>query len=116
MGLMRPYDRLAKEVLRLSLGAASRDFIPERELAADALRLDLWVTPDPEKLSTLTPFGLLRRIAEQGLCAFEFFHQAPSLDEVLGSLQKALFLRRPAKLRVNAHPEARKNEQPDSTS
>jgi hypothetical protein len=94
----RLYDRLAKEALMQALGRASRDLVPERELASDAQRLDLWCVPDPERLDSLEPFGLLRRIAEQGPCAFEFFHQAPSLDEIVSSLRKGFFLRHPARI------------------
>ena len=92
------YDRLAKEALVSSLRAVSRDLTPEREVVGDALRLDLWCVPDPSKLDALRPFGLLERVVRQGPCAFEFFHQAPSLDEVLRSLQKVLLLRQPARL------------------
>jgi hypothetical protein len=41
---------------------------------------------------------LLESIVREGPCAFEFFHQAPTLDEVLHSLRKILLLRPAARL------------------
>lgn len=82
----------------LSLEGVSRELVPERELDGDPLRLDLWCVPDRQKLAALKPLGLLHRIVEQGACAFEFFHQAPTLEEVLSSLRKAFLLRQPARI------------------
>lgn len=81
-----------------ALRGASRELVPERELAPDAQRLDLWYVPERERLAALAPFGLLWRMAEEGPYAFELFHQAPSLHEVLSSLRKAFYLRQPAQL------------------
>jgi hypothetical protein len=97
-GVVRFYDRLAKDLLMEVFGSASLDLVPERELSADAQRLDLWCVPDEAKLGALAPFGLLQRIATEGPCAFEFFHQAPSFDEIVSSLRKAFYLRQPARL------------------
>jgi hypothetical protein len=94
----RVYDRLAKEALSQALSAVSRALVAERELAPDAQRLDLWCVPDPARVSSLAPLGLLERIARQGPCAFEFFHSAPSIAEFLGSVRKLLFLRRSSRL------------------
>ncbi len=58
-------------------GSASLDLVPERELAADAQRLDLWCVPDEAKLGALAPFGLLQRIAKEGPCAFGSFIRPP---------------------------------------
>jgi hypothetical protein len=49
------YDRLAKETLMATLRIASRELTPEREVAGDALRLDLWCAPEPAKLDALEP-------------------------------------------------------------
>src|SRR5262245_7319674 len=58
--------------------------------------IDLWCEPEPRRIEALTPLGLLKRIVAEGPCAFEFFHEAPALDELLESLRKVLVLRRPA--------------------
>jgi hypothetical protein len=92
------YDRLAKETLSAALGRASVLVTAEREIATHPQRLDLWCEPDHRRLPRLAPFGILRRIVAEGPCAFEFFHEAPSLDEMLGSLRKAFVLRAPAML------------------
>jgi hypothetical protein len=92
------YDRFAKEALSAALGRASVLLTAEREIATDPQGLDLWCEPDRRRLPRLAPFGILRRIVAGGPCAFEFFHEAPSLDEMLGSLRKAFVLRAPALL------------------
>jgi hypothetical protein len=92
------YDRFAKESLSGVLSEMSGLVLAEREIATDPQGLDLWCEPNRRRLARLAPFGILRRIVTEGPCAFEFFHQAPSLEEVLASLRKALVLRTPAML------------------
>jgi hypothetical protein len=98
----RVYDRLAKEALSRALSSISRELVAERELAPDAQRLDLWCVPDPAKVPSLAPLGILERIAREGPCAFEFFHEAPSVAEFFASMRKLLFLRRYARLPAGA--------------
>ena len=91
-----PFDRLAKDLLKALLEPVCRTVTPEREVTADAQRLDLWCDPDPQRLPRLERLELLRRMLLDGACAFEFFHAAPSLDEVMSALRKALALRHSA--------------------
>jgi hypothetical protein len=100
--MQHTYDRLAKDVLLGALGPVSFAITAHRELDGDALFLDLWCNPDPRKLRSLRPLGMLHRIARAGPCAFEFFHRAPTLAEALSSLRKTFFLRREATLPARA--------------
>jgi hypothetical protein len=93
------FDRLAKDWTRAMLAQAGGKLLAEYEVAPDAQRVDFLFEPSSETtLDALEPFGLMQRIALEGPCAFEFFHEPPSLQEVLSSLRKALFLRRHATL------------------
>jgi hypothetical protein len=90
----RVYDRLAREALMQALRGASRTLVADRVVGADSI--DLFCEPDPELLEEPLPFGLVRRFLVQGPCAFEFFHHAPSIPELLNSLAKGFDLRDPA--------------------
>ncbi len=53
-------------------------------------------TPTSGDWGTFKRFQLLHRMLQDGACAFEFFHDAPTLEEVLGALRKVLRLRHSA--------------------
>jgi hypothetical protein len=92
--MKRVYDRLAREALMQALRGGSRTLVADRVVGADSF--DLFCEPDPGRLEESLPFGLVRRFLVQGPCALEIFHYAPSIPELLGSLQKAFDLRQNA--------------------
>jgi hypothetical protein len=87
-----PFDRFAKDLFGVVLEPVCR-VVPEREVSGDAQRIDLWCEPNPARLRELDRFTLIRRLVADGPCAFEFFHQAPALGDVLRSLHKVLTVR-----------------------
>jgi len=90
------YDRLAKDLIEVLLRPVSRAIVRELEVTAEPQRLDLFCEPDPDRVNELDGHDLLSRIVAEGPCAFEFFHQPPSLEEVTRSLRKVLALRHSA--------------------
>ena len=100
--MRRPFDRLAKDALLELLRDGSRTLVPERETVGEALRVDLLCEPDPDRLDTLAPLGIVQTMVALGPCAFEFFHRSPSLDELLTCVRKSSLLRRPARLPARA--------------
>ena len=59
---------------------------------AGARYVDLWYEPEPENLHVLAQFGLVHRIAGEGACSLEFWHQPPNALELFRSLGKHAFL------------------------
>ena len=86
------FDRFAKDLVGSAL-APGCQVVPEREISGDPQRIDLWCEPDPARIFELERHGILRRFVAEGACAFEFFHQPPSLLELMRSLRKILTLR-----------------------
>ncbi len=86
------YDQLAKDATIAVLSRACH-LEAETEVASETQYGDLWCEPDPSKLDELAPFGLLRSLVEIGPCLFEFFHQAPAVDQLLACLRKHFELR-----------------------
>ncbi len=83
-----PFDLFAKDCLELLLEDAGR---VERslEVAAPAQLIDAAFTPSRRGLAKLRRRGLLGRLARQR-CAWECFHDAPSLDDVRALVRKHL--------------------------
>lgn len=81
-----PFDRLAKEAWSAILERAAR-VETEAEVAADVQYVDLTYHPDRTKLTALEPFGLVARMVEDAPGLLEFFHSAPTVDDVLGCMQ-----------------------------
>ncbi|MFO0609207.1 MAG: hypothetical protein U0324_38945 [Polyangiales bacterium] len=83
-----PFDLFAKDCLELLLEDAGR---VERslEVAAPAQLIDAAFTPSPRGLAKLRRRGLLGRLARQR-CAWECFHDAPSLDDLRALVRKHL--------------------------
>jgi hypothetical protein len=88
-----PFDRFAKEAWSAILERAAR-VETESEVAADVQFVDLTYEPDPTKLAALEPFGLVARMVKEGPGLLEFFHSAPSVDDVLFCIQKQIERRR----------------------
>ncbi len=88
------YGRLAREALVRALRDGCRSLVENRRVGGE--RVALFCEPDPDRLEEPLRFGLVRRFLVQGPCAFEFFHRAPSIPELLASLDKAFELRRRA--------------------
>ena len=75
------YDRRDK---RLALRAyeGSGEVCAQFEVAIDALYIDLTFEPDPARMKELDELGLFGRLGTRSL-ELEFFHRAPSTEEVL---------------------------------
>jgi hypothetical protein len=88
-----PFDRFAKETLSAVLSLAG-SVEAQVEISTNARFVDLRYDPDPARLAALEPFGLLGRMAQRGPCLFEFFHAAPSINDVLRCIAKQIEARR----------------------
>jgi hypothetical protein len=88
-----PFDRFAKEAWSAILERAAR-VETESEVAADVQFVDLTFEPDPSKLAALEPFGLVASMVKEGPGLLEFFHSAPTVDDVLFCIQKQIERRR----------------------
>jgi len=88
------FDQLAKELTAEVFDRSAIKSEKQAPVAADPQFVDYLYEPDPDKLDLLRPFGLLERIAREGYALFEFFHEAPSTDDVLFCMHKQIELRR----------------------
>ncbi|MBX3230470.1 MAG: hypothetical protein KIT84_02945 [Labilithrix sp.] len=96
-----PFDQLAKEtwLAILAHGATVKE---QLEVRARSQWVDLMYVPDPARLGELAAFGLAERLAAEGPGLLEFFHRAPSVEDVLRCMQKQIELRRRRKSRREA--------------
>lgn len=83
-----PYDLFAKDCLELLLEDAGR-VQRALEVAVPAQVVDAAFTPSPRGLAKLRGRGLLGRLARRR-CAWECFHDAPSLDDLRDLARKHL--------------------------
>jgi hypothetical protein len=83
-----PYDLFAKDWLELLLEDAGR-VQRALEVALPAQVVDAAFTPSPRGLAKLRGRGLLGRLARRR-CAWECFHDAPSLDDLRDLARKHL--------------------------
>jgi hypothetical protein len=88
-----PFDRFAKDALTLLLSCAGR-VSTQVESSGDTQYVDLICEPDPARLHELEPYGLLGRLVRDGPSLIEFFHAAPTIDDVLTCISKQLTMRR----------------------
>jgi len=91
--MQTPFDRLAKNSGSALLQRVGK-VETQAEVVADAQWVDLTYDPEPDKLHLLAPFGLIARMVEEGPGQLEFFHAAPSVDDVLFCMQKQTERRR----------------------
>lgn len=83
-----PFDLFAKDCLELLLEDAGR-VERSREVSPPAQLIDATFTPTPQGLARLRRRGLLGRLAQRP-CAWECFHDAPSLDDLRLLVRKHL--------------------------
>jgi hypothetical protein len=91
--MTRVYARLAAEALRQVMQGASATPVTTHELDG---RVALFGEPVPDRLESILPYGLARRLLAQGPAVIELFHTAPSIPDLLRSLRRGLELRSPA--------------------
>jgi hypothetical protein len=83
-----PFDLFAKDCLELLLGDAGR-VERSHEVSLPAQLIDATFTPTSRGLAKLRRRGLLGRLARRP-CAWECFHDAPSLDDLRLLVRKHL--------------------------
>lgn len=75
----------------------------EHEIRHDAQRADVFVEPDPERVSLLEPLGLLGRLCSE-VAILEFFHGTPGVHRIEACLTKILAFRRKRRREQRSEP------------
>lgn len=86
------FDYFAKRVVQTAVAPACVNSSTEHEVHHDPQRADLFIEPDPKRVASLAPFGMLGRFCRR-VCVLEFFHGTPGLMHVEACILKILALR-----------------------
>jgi len=90
-----PFDQFAKDMWAACLERVT-PVATQVAVAAEVQYVDLTFEgiAEVEKLAALQPFGMVARITAEGSGHIEFFHEAPSVEDVLFCMQKQIQRRR----------------------